>query len=325
MTTYYNFTFESFSTNGSYFTLEGAKCNGVDAYNISSPYEELVNTVFSCYGPRYREQYEAANNSTKKSLATTTPTPTYKLIILMALLMISQYASAMNITNAINLDMLSKRDLGNNEQGIDDMISTLPVGTVYTYDNFRVYGEVIENNSTDNIIQKRCVVVGATCLPQCQTSRVTEKRMYKRGNWYGGWEKVSNCLQSGLGRGGLIALQYSFSKTETHEAGFDINFGVDWINAHMGYSVSKTYSKSTTYTCNFDSGDWALSLWYLQHYIWMDTQERVRTVYSADCHAGSVSYTGWGTTRHADIPISKQDGDMTEGKFCCSVNWAAQC
>lgn len=66
------------------------------------------------------------------------------------------------------------------------MIITLPVGTVYTYDNFRVYGEVLESNSTDNIIQKRCVVVGAICLPRCQTSRVTEKRMYKRGNVYGG-------------------------------------------------------------------------------------------------------------------------------------------
>ena len=31
------------------------------------------------------------------------------------------------------------------------------------------------------------------------------------------------------------------------------------------------------------------------------------------------------TTRHADIPISKQDGDMDEGKFGCSVNEAAEC
>ncbi|CAG89965.2 DEHA2F27456p [Debaryomyces hansenii CBS767] len=325
MTTYYNFTFDRFSTNGSYFTLEGAKCNGVDAVNISNPYDELVNSLFSCYGPRYREQIEEANNSTKSSSATTPPTPAYKLIIFMALLMIAQCASAMNITSAINLDTLRKRDLLNHEQGIDNIISSLPVGTVYTYDDFTVYGEVTDRNGTDSNIQKRCVVVGAICLPRCQTSRVTEKRMYRRGNWYGGWDRVSNCLESGLGRGGSIALSYSFSKTETHEAGFDINFGVDWINAHMGYSVSRTYSKSTTYTCDSDPGDWALSLWYSQHYIWMETQERVRTVYSADCHAGSVSYTGWGTTRHADIPISKQDGDMDEGKFGCSVNEAAEC
>ncbi|CUM45797.1 unnamed protein product [Debaryomyces fabryi] len=98
MTTYYNFTFENFSTNGSYFTLEGAMCNGVDAVNITNPYEELVNSVFSCYGPRYREQIEAARNSTKSSMATINATPTYKLIILMALLIISQCVSGMNMT-----------------------------------------------------------------------------------------------------------------------------------------------------------------------------------------------------------------------------------
>lgn len=179
----------------------------------------------------------------------------------------------MRTSLAINLDILSKRDLLNHEQGADNIISTLPVGTVYTYDDFTVYGQVTDRNGTDSNIQKRCVVVGEICLPQYQTSREIEKRMYRRGNWYGGWDKASDCLQAELGRGGLVALLYSFSKTETHEAGFDINFGLDWINAHIGYSVSRTYSKSTTYTCNSDSGDWALSLWYLQHYICLEKKK----------------------------------------------------
>ncbi len=52
-------------------------------------------------------------------------------------------------------------------------------------------------------------------------------------NPYKKWNRV-------LGDGGAISLDYSFTKTETHKAGFDISFGIDWFNAHMGYSVSKS-------------------------------------------------------------------------------------
>lgn len=112
-------------------------------------------------------------------------------------------------------------------------------GTTYSYSNGTVYGFVTAANDTSDI-EPQCVPVGAVCVPQCQTSQITEKRIYKRGNWWEPYRKVSGCLTNGLGDGGAMSLDYSFTKTETHKAGFDISFGIDWFNAHMGYSVSKS-------------------------------------------------------------------------------------
>lgn len=94
--------------------------------------------------------------------------------------------------------------------------------------------------------------MGATCVPQCFTTPVKEKRIYRRGNWWGPRQKISNCL--GVSdNGGSRAISYSFSKAETYLAGADVGFGLSWIN--MGYSVSKSYSNSETLICTTGK-DW---------------------------------------------------------------------
>lgn len=56
----------------------------------------------------------------------------------------------------------------------------------------------------------------------------------------------------------------------------------------------------------------------------METQERVKTIYSGDCNIGT-SYTNWGTTRHMDVPVSKNGNNFVKNNRGCSTNEDAHC
>lgn len=148
------------------------------------------------------------------------------------------------------------------EKEIDLAILEQPEVKYYKYANDLVYGEVLFTNATDETdLKKRCIMVGAVCIPQCYTTKVKEVRVYRRGNWWGPWEKVSSCFYNEYGDGGSITMSYEYLKTSTWETGASVLFAISWLNAHVFYSVARSHTYGTTYTCDMSPSSWALSVW----------------------------------------------------------------
>ncbi|CUM65370.1 uncharacterized protein PRCAT00003006001 [Priceomyces carsonii] len=204
------------------------------------------------------------------------------------------------------------------EQKLGSIVSSLPVGSNYSYLNGTVEGRYLGSSveTPSDGLSKRL---------DCITLNYKEKRIYKRGNWWSSWEPIGDCLCNRYGDEAEIVDSYAYTRSATWETGAELSFGLNWINSHMSYSVSKSYTYGTEMHCGIKSPDWAIAIWAQTRYVWMDTQQRIKHVPAGACGNWKTTYSGWGTTRRVNVPVSKNGNDFRKKNEGCSKNEKAGC
>lgn len=159
---------------------------------------------------------------------------------------------------------------------------------VDSVNNLYIVPDSVANNDS-MALDKRVSGPGCTGITQYQAAN--------SGFWWSPWYPVSCCYYCDKGPSSCSnAVSYAFGYTWSVTANSGITFGA--VQASTSATLSKSYTSTSTFTCNWTGGSGPAQIWYQQKVYWADMQ-------SQHCNlCGGLKFCGaWSQYYRANAPV----------------------
>lgn len=101
---YYNFNYDSFTCNGTNCRVKGAYCNNTVITNLTTTTDKILDAIFRCYGPIYRQKTREVEEANKPRKSLATKPISYRGFVLILIMLI-------NVVIGVDIDMKGATNL----------------------------------------------------------------------------------------------------------------------------------------------------------------------------------------------------------------------
>jgi len=276
--------------------------------------ETIIKAIYVC--GRYKERYgqsqkNGTSNGRNKAI-------NFKGLIVLMVIMLLEVVQAISDVDNVGLQLIDLPDVDGNVYNVtqsdvvDDYFLLRLAGEnitaiidTYTGRYYEVVdtdqAQVEEVNSNSSNIEKRCQIMGP------QVSTVREWQTAQSGTWWSPWYPVSCCHYCDKGPSSCsINLGYSFTY------GWSVTGGVTLaqLQVSTSFTLTRSYTKDSSFTCNWNGGSGPAQIWYQQQVYWADMQKRDR-IFSPGC----MQVLPWSKYYRSNVPIKDSY------HVGCSVGW----